>query len=161
MVLQRKATEEDLENVWNMNIADHPEDSRWKKWKQEYIGYNRSGEAVTFVVIWNGRDVGEGTLLFSPACEAVGGRKALADGIAVANINALRIRKECEGKGYISAMIRQMEQYARENGYTRLTIGVEAAETRNLGIYLHWGYNEFVMAETEENTLILYYAKNL
>ena len=30
-----------------------------------------------------------------------------------------------------------------EAGYQRLTIGVEAHMTRNLGIYLHWGYDEF------------------
>lgn len=54
-----------------------------------------------------------------------------------------------------------MEQYADENGYTYLPIGVEARETRNLAIYLYWGYDELVTAGQEDGELVLYYAKNL
>lgn len=54
-----------------------------------------------------------------------------------------------------------MESYAAEHGYTFLTIGVEARETRNLGIYLHWGYDEFVTTENQEGQLVLYYRKKL
>lgn len=161
MAIQRKATLEDLEYLWNRNIAENPEDSRWVRWKEKYIAYNQSGQGQTFSVLCDGYPVGEGTLLFSPDCSAVAGRRELADHQTVANINALRIRKEYEGKGYISALVRLMEQYAAENGYTRLTIGVEAQETRNLGIYLHWGYTHFVGAETEDGVLVLYYAKDL
>lgn len=46
-------------------------------------------------------------------------------------------------------------------GLKALTIGVDAWETRNLGIYLHWGYDTFVMAEEEDGDLVLYYAKKL
>ena len=54
-----------------------------------------------------------------------------------------------------------MEAYAKEHGYARLTIGVEAQEARNLAIYLHWGYQEFVMSEMDGDALVLYYAKAL
>lgn len=157
----RKATQKDLEVLWDKNISDYRGDPQWIAWKSEYIGYNRSGMGTTFAVIHNGRPVGEGTLLFSPECSAIRGRTALVDGCRTANINALRIRKKHEGKGYISALVRMMEQYAAEHGYTHLTIGVEARETRNLAIYLHWGYDELVTAEYEDGELVLYYAKNL
>lgn len=161
MYQYRKAAPDDLKFLWNKNIADHRSDPQWSAWKAEYIGYNRSGMGMSFAVIHNGRPVGEGTLLFSPECSAIRGRTALADGCRTANINALRIRKKHEGKGYISALVRMMEQYAAEHGYTHLTIGVEARETRNLAIYLHWGYDELVTAEQEDGELVLYYAKNL
>lgn len=161
MAIERKATLEDLESLWNQNIAENPGDSRWVSWKEKFIAYNQNGQGQTFAVLCDGHPVGEGTLLFSPACSAIAGRTELADHRTVANINALRIRKEYEGKGHISALVRLMEQYAAENGYTRLTIGVEAQETRNLGIYLHWGYNRLVHAETEDGVLVLYYAKDL
>lgn len=157
----RKATREDLEKIWNMDIADHSGNERWVVWKNLYLSYNRDGNASTFVVICGGVPVGQGTLLFSPECEAVASRTELADNKNIANINALRIRKEYEGKGHISALVRMMERYAAQNGYKRLTIGVEARETRNLAIYLHWGYNQFVTAETEEGEMVLYYAKDL
>ena len=76
--------------------------------------------------------VGEGTLLLSPDCAAIGGRTELAGGAMVANVNALRFRRAYEGRGHISAFMRRMEAYAASSGYRRLTTSVEAQETRNL-----------------------------
>ena len=157
----RIATRADLEQIWNMNIADNADDARWIRWKEEYIAYNEQGMAVTFVAAADGCPVGEGTLLISPACKAVNGATHLADGIAVANVNALRIRKEYEGQGHISRLMRMMEDYAAAHGMKRLTIGVEAREARNLAIYLHWGYDDFVLSEVDDGELVLYYAKDL
>ena len=161
MVEYRKATAEDLEIIWNYQIAQNPGDPNWIRWKKQFIDDNRSGAAATFVAVVDGVPVGEGTLLFSPDCRAIRGRLALADGKTVTNINALRIRKAFEGKGYISALVKHMEAYAAEQGYRRVTIGVEAVEARNLGIYLHWGYNQFLMSEGEDMELTLYYGKVL
>lgn len=157
----RKAALGDLQAIWDMNIAENPGDPRWPLWKEEYISYHQNGRATTYVVLCDGKPVGEGTLIFSPQCKAIRGRTMLADHERTANINALRIRKEHEGKGHISSLVRLMEKEAREQGYTRLTIGVEARKTRNLAIYLHWGYREYVLAEKEDGELILYYAKVL
>ena len=161
MVEYRKATAEDLEIIWDYQIAQNPGDPNWIRWKKQFIDDNRSGAAATFVAVVDGVPVGEGTLLFSPDCRAIRGRLALADGKTVTNINALRIRKAFEGKGYISALVKHMEAYAAEQGYRRVTIGVEAVEARNLGIYLHWGYNQFLMSEGENMELTLYYGKDL
>ena len=156
----RPATRRDLEQIWDMNIAQNPDDPRWIRWKEEYIAYNQSGMAQTFVVVCDGTPVGEGTLLFSPSCKAVSGRMGLADE-QTANVNALRICREYEGQGHISKLMRMMEEYAASRGYTHLTIGVEARESRNLGIYLHWGYDQFVLSETDDGELVLYYAKQM
>lgn len=150
-----------LEKIWDYNIASNPNDIRWLRWKEEYIGYNTRGMAKTFLVVHDGEAVGEGTLIISPDCSAVRGRYELADGKNTANVNALRIRKEFEGMGHISRLMRELEKYAADCGCTRLTIGVEAKETRNLAIYLHWGYDSFVTAETEDGEFILYYAKDI
>ena len=157
----RLATLQDLEVIWNKNIADNPKDERWIRWKEEYIGYNKTGMAQTFVVVCGDEPVGECTLILSPECNAVNGRLELANGKEVANINALRIAKECEGQGHISKLMACVEDYAKEQGIKSLTIGVEAKETRNLAIYLHWGYDSFVMSETEDDELVLYYRKDI
>lgn len=161
MVEYRKATPEDLERIWDYQIETNPGDANYIRWKKQFIDDNRSGAAATFVAVVDGEPVGEGTLLFSPDCRAIRGRLELADGRAVTNINALRIRKPYEGRGYISALVKYMEAYAREQGFNRVTIGVEAAEARNLGIYLHWGYDRFVMSEGEGQELTLYYGKQV
>lgn len=155
------ATEELLKLIWEKNIKANSDDARWIKWREEAISDNSCGKSKTFLVLFKGEPVGEGTLLFADDCSAIRGRTALADGKNTANINALRIEKEHEGKGHISGLVHLMECYASEHGYRKLTIGVEAKETRNLAIYLHWGYQAFVHAETEDDSLILYYAKGL
>lgn len=161
MIEIRKATREDLERLWDRSIEENPGEECWVRWKRQFIDDNESGAAVTFAVIMDGEPVGEGSLLFSPECRAVRGRLELADGNTAANINALRIRKELEGRGHISALVKEMERYAATLGYTRITIGAEAVESRNLAIYLHWGYNDFVTTEGEGRELVLYYGKDL
>ena len=152
----------ELEQIWQKNIDNNPGDPNWLRWRDEYIHYNTSGMATTFLVLADGDPVGEGTLLLSPDCKAVScGPDLLADGKRIANVNALRIEKAYEGQGHISHLMREMEAYARSLGYTHLSIGVEAREARNLAIYLHWGYRTFLMSEIDGGELILYYEKEL
>jgi len=161
MFCYKKASLEDLETIWDRSIRDNPEDPRYIRWKKQFIDDNLSGAAATFVVTMDREPVGEGTLLFSPGCRAIRERTCLADGKTIANINALRIQPQYEGQGHISKLLKEMERYAKRIGITRLTIGVEASETRNLGIYLHLGYDIFLMHEIEDSELVLYYGKNL
>lgn len=157
----RCAAPADLEILWDRNITENPDDERWVRWKREFIGYNRSGKARTFCVVLNGCPVGEGTLLLSSDCKAVAGRKELCNDRDIANINALRIQKAYEGKGYIAKLMKEIERYAVCNGISKLTIGVAANETRNLAIYLHWGFTEFLSYEIQDGQLVLYFEKNL
>lgn len=161
MVEFRAATLADLEDIWdNINIADHPGDDRWVHWKKQLIEDNLAGKCRTFVVVIDGRPVGEGTLLLSPDCFALAGLPQLADGTNT-NINGLRIRKPYEGQGHVSKLVRFMEDWAREQGYKSINIGVSACEARNLGIYLHWNYTKFVCHEIDDGELVLYYEKPL
>lgn len=157
----RRASICDLERIWDKSIKNNHGDKRYIKWKNEFIKNNHCGLAQTFIIFCDNEPVGEGSLLFSPECSAVRGRKLLCDGAKTANINALRIEKSYEGKGHISRLVRLMEKTARDLGYAYITIGVEAKETRNIAIYLHWGYDEFVLGEIEDGQLVLYYRKNL
>ena len=143
------ASVEELDRRWDINIANNLGDNRWIVWKIQMIEDNKSGKCKTFVVLDGEEPVGEGTLIFLPQ---------------YVEINALRIEKSHEGKGHISKLVKLMEQYAVDNGYKTLTIGVSAKETRNIAIYLHWGYTTFVkseISEIEEESLVLYYSKLL
>ena len=146
----KKATLAELDARWNKNIADNIGDERWIAWKETSIENHKTNKAVTFVVLFDEEPVGEGTLIFS---------------LQSVEINGLRIDKEHEGKGHVSRLVKVMEQYAKSEGYKLSTIGVEPKETRNLAIYLHWGYNTFdklvITDPKEEEGLILYYSKQL
>ena len=55
----------------------------------------------------------------------------------------------------------EAEQYAKNQGINYLTIGSEAKESRNLGIYLHFGYTEFITSFIEDGDLVLFYGKSI
>ena len=38
-------------------------------------------------------------------------------------------------------------------------IDVNAKATRNLEIFLHWGYNEYIQSDTKDGGLALYYVR--
>lgn len=157
----RAATMAEIRLLWEKNIARNPGDERWITWRDNNLACNADGSMQTFAAIIDGEPVGEGTLIYSADCMQLGGHTELADSIRTANIDGLRIEKQYEGQGHISRMVRVMEEAARQRGITTMTIGVEASETRNLAIYLHWGYRRLVLHEIEDGELVLYYAKDL
>lgn len=62
----RSANLDDLEYLWNRNIAENNNKTQWTNWKKQFIEDNKNGRALTFVVFDNDIPVGEGTLLFLP-----------------------------------------------------------------------------------------------
>lgn len=157
----RIATRDDLEKIWAKDIAKNQGDQCWIRWREQYLEYNRLGKATTFVVLVNDDPIGQITILFSPECSAVKDRTMLCNGINVANMNAFRIEKEYEGQGHISKLVKMAEAFAKDKGVSYLTIGCEAKESRNLAIYLHFGYTEFITSTVEDDELVLYYGKKL
>ncbi len=155
------ATEEMLDILWEKNIARHPGDDRWVNWRIDYKEYNKSGWAKTFAVVKDAEPVGEGTLIFNPNCKATAGNLLLTNGKDRVYLNALRIEKQYRGNGHISAMVKLMENYAREKGYKYITIGVDDSNEKNKAIYTHWGYIDLVFTEVEDNELVLYLGKDL
>lgn len=161
MFIYREATEQDLEKIWNKDIKENNGEECYVRWKEQYLHYNKTGMARTFVVLSDDDPIGQITVLFSPECSAVKDRPMLCDGKTTGNMNAFRIEKQYEGQGHISKLVHMAEKYAKQKGLKYLTIGSEAKESRNLGIYLHFGYREFVTSFVEEGELVLFYKKSL
>jgi len=156
-----QASSEELERIWAKDIADNPGDERYVKWREEFIELNRIGRAVTFVVTADGEPVGQGTLMLSPECPAVGGRLRLADNISVGYISTLRIDCRFRGEGHVSALLHSMEAHARRLRLHALTIGVEADKPRIISIYFHWGFTAYTLYEVDNGIPVLYYKKQL
>lgn len=157
----RKATIDDLNKIWDKDILKNPNDENYVRWKHQYIENNKLGKCATFVAVDGSEPIGQITVLFSTDCSAVKDRPMLCDGKNRANMNAFRIDKKYERKGHISKLVKMAEQYAKDHGITYLTIGSEAKESRNLGIYLHFGYTEFITSFVEDNELVLFYGKKI
>lgn len=160
MICYKKASLEELEALWDREIAENPDDDRYLRWKDSFLQRNRSCRAATFLILADGEPIGQVTL-DRYADGYSGNRAPLADGVTTAYVNSLRIAQEYQGQGYVSGLMHFMENWARNQGFAFLTIGAEADNSRNLAIYRHWGYNKFRMMETDDGIPVLFYAKEL
>ena len=138
----RPATLQELEIWWDERIAKSPEDNSWVVWKDIFVRENKNGKRKTFFVFDNDRFAGQGTLLFESEDKVMtGGGKA--------EIIKLELNEEYRGKGVATKLYQVLKDYAKSVGIKTLTIGVEPCEIRNMQIYFHWGFTEFLQCTTE------------
>ena len=89
-----------------------------------------------------------------------------------AEIIKLELVPEFRGKGIATKICNKLESYAKEKDIKTLTIGVEPCEVRNIQIYFHWGFTNFLQCTTEtyppnkdgeqgETITVLCYSKEL
>lgn len=88
--------------------------------------------------------------------------KLLNDNMAY--LAAFRTNKEYEGKGYFGKLYEFMENDLKQKGYTELCLGVGPEEVRNIKIYFHLGFTEYVKTliehnQSKENVIIFYKRK--
>lgn len=139
----RIATIQELENWWDKKIEKQPNNPAYRQWKKTFVYGNKSGERKTFFVFGEkGEYIGQGTLLLK-------NNDPLMTGNGKAEIIKLEINKEHRGKGIATKIYEKIEDYAKQNGIHTLTIGVEPCEVRNMQIYFHWGFVEYLQCITE------------
>ncbi len=139
----RIATIEELSAWWDAKIEKKPDNPAYKIWKENFVEGNISGERKTFFVFdENQQYVGQGTLLLKSK------DKVMTD-VGKAEIVKLEINPEHRGKGIATKIYQAIEDYAKENKISTLTIGVEPCEIRNMQIYFHWGFTNFLKCTTE------------
>jgi len=136
----KEATARELGIRWEYLISENQGDDRWKTWKDGVINGNVNGTMQTFIARVDGEIVGEVTFIFENS-----------------EVNALRVNPEYQGHGVASGLLKYLEDWARENKIESLIIGVEPNEVRNMQMYFHWGFTEFVSAKGN----VLYYRKRL
>ena len=153
MFYYKKATIEDLEKIWDKDIQENLNDNRYIRWKDEFIEANKFGNIATFVVFDDDDPIGQASIVFNKNNIKVGKERAY--------VSTLRIDKKYERQGHISKLVKMAEKFAKDKGIKALTIGAEAKESRNLAIYLHFGYTKFITSIVDDGELILFYEKNI
>ena len=159
MINYRRATIEDLEKIWDKDIQANSDNERYLRWKDEFIEANKLENIVTFVILNDDDPIGQASLVLNKNNIKFKCRDLLCDGRERAYLSTLRIEKSFEGQGHISKLIKTIENFAKNKSIKFLTIGVEAKETRNLSIYLHFEYNEFITSETDDDPILFYQKK--
>lgn len=163
------ATIEEMTQNWNYLIEVHPNHNAWKIYKDKAIKNMTSGNTIVYYGILNGRIISEATAMLSNL--DVQNSEGLVDD-TTAYLSAFRTIKKYQGKGYFSELYKFMEEDLKKRGYTRLTLGVEPGEIKNMMIYFKYGFTNFIKTDYEiepasnENEepikiLVNYYSKNL
>lgn len=113
------------------------------------------------MAVADGDPVGQATLVLLKDAIDSEIKDILCNDCDTAYISTVRIEKQFEAQGRISKLFKLMEKNAADMGIKYLTIGCEAKMTRNLAIYLHFGYTEYLTSITDDGDLILFFRKAL
>ena len=146
------ANREELLKRWDYLVRIHPNNNSWVVFKENTI---RNFDAYNIIVYYGLLDdniICEMTVYIKP--DAFIGDIEDSEGLysdTMAYLAAFRTDKEYEGNGYFSKLYKYVENDLIERGYTELSLGVGPEAVRNILIYFHLGYTEYIKTTVEHD----------
>lgn len=160
------ATREELLKRWKYLIEIHPGKNDWVIYKENAIRNFDNKSTISYLGFLDDEIICEATAYIKPS--AFQGDISDSSGLLndnMAYLAAFRTNKKYEGKGYFSKLYRFIENDLKEKGYTELCLGVGPEEVRNLEIYFHLGFTNYIKTVIEHTTskedVILFYKKEI
>lgn len=156
------ASREELEKRWNYLIEIHSVNNIWEKFKANALNNFDNGNTISYVGILNNEIICELTAYFK--------EEAFIDDIDDYDdllseercyLAAFRTNKEYQGNGYFSLLFDYVVEDLKSRGYKELSLGVSPEEVRNMEIYFHLGFRDYIKSTTQDNELILFYKKDI
>lgn len=144
------ATLEEIIRKADYEINRHPGNNIWVEFKERAIKNFKKGNSITYIGILNDEIICEATAIIK--FEGFKGDINNPEGLLTNNmvyLSGFRTNKEFEGKGYFSEMFKYMENDLKTRGYTKMSLGVEPCEVRNMQIYFHWGFTNYIKTTME------------
>jgi len=139
------ASVDEMKIKWNYEIKKH-KSPNWKIWKVESIERVKNGQCIVYYGILNGKIICETTAMLDKSI--IQNSDGLVDD-KTAYLCAFRTVDKYQGKGYFSKLFNFMINDLKSKGYEKVTLGVESAETENLKIYQHLGFDKFIKSAKE------------
>jgi len=160
------ATREELLKRWEYLIEIHPGKNDWITYRENAIRNFDNRSTISYLGFLNNEIICEATAYIAPSAfegDISDSSKLLNDNMAY--LAAFRTNKEYEGKGYFRKLYDFMEKDLKEKGYTELCLGVGPEAVRNIKIYFHLGFTEYIKTLIEynqsEEDVILFYKKKI
>jgi GNAT superfamily N-acetyltransferase len=160
------ANREELLKRWDYLIKIHPGNNKWVKFKENALKHYDEKSTISYLGFLNDEIICEATAYINDS--AFIGDISEPSGLlsdSMAYLAAFRTNKEYEGKGYFGKLYRFIENDLKEKGYTELCLGVGPEEVRNIEIYFHLGFTNYIKTLIEETTskeeVILFYKKKI
>lgn len=146
------ANKEELIKRWDYLIKIHPGNNIWVIFRDNAIKNFEEENTIPYLGLLNDEIICELTAYIKP--EAFIGDISDPSGLLsndMAYLAAFRTNKEYEGKGYFSKLYKFAENDLKERGYTYLSLGVGPEAIRNMEIYFHLGFREYIKTTIEHD----------
>ena len=160
------ANREELLKRWDYLIEIHPGNNKWVKFKENALKHYDEKSTISYLGFLNDEIICEATAYINDS--AFIGDISEPSGLlsdSMAYLAAFRTNKECQGKGYFSKLYNFVENDLKKKGYTELSLGVGPEEVRNMEIYFHLGFTDYIKTLIENNSssedVILFYKKKI
>lgn len=141
------ASVDEMERKWNYEIKRQKRRKDvLEGLKKDAVEHIKNGQSVTYYGKLNNKIICETTAMFDE--NIIQNSDKLVDGKTVYLCN-FSTDKKYQGKGYFSKLFRFMIDDLKNRGYEKFTLGVEPTETKNIKIYQHLGFNEFIKSGKE------------
>ena len=166
------ATRDELLKRWEYLIKIHPGNNDWVRYKENAVRNYDNGSTISYLGFLDDQIICEATAYIKES--AFVGDISNPSGLLndnMAYLAAFRTNKEYEGKGYFRKLYNFMEKDLKNRGYTELSLGVGPEAVRNIEIYFHLGFREYIKTVIEyeqskddgskQEDVILFYKKRM
>lgn len=166
------ATRDELLKRWEYLIKIHPGNNDWVRYKENAVRNYDNGSTISYLGFLDDQIICEATAYIKES--AFVGDISNPSGLLndnMAYLAAFRTNKEYEGKGYFSKLYNFMEKDLKNREYTELSLGVGPEAVRNIEIYFHLGFREYIKTVIEyeqskdddlkQEDVILFYKKRM
>lgn len=138
----------DIEKRWDTLIKNHPDNPNWSIWKNDTIINNQNNYRISYYGYLDGLIITEATAIISPLDTAISNSEKLISN-DMAYLTGFRTDSKYQNKGYFSKLYKYMEKDLKSRGFTKLSLGVEPQEVKNMMIYFKYGFTNYIKTATE------------
>ena len=138
----------DIKKRWDTLIKNHPNNPNWSIWKNDTIINNKNNYRISYYGYLDGEIISEATVIISPLDTAISNSEKLISK-DMAYLTGFRTDSKYQNKGYFSKLYKFMEEDLKNRGFTKLSLGVEPQEVKNMMIYFKYGFTNYIKTATE------------
>ena len=168
----KEASRNELIKRWEYLTSINP-GNKWIEFRKNALKHYDEKSTISYLGILNDEIICEATAVIKDS--AFIGDINEPSGLlsnSMCYLAAFRTNKEYEGKGYFRRLYDFVEKDLKERGYTELSLGVGPEAVRNMEIYFHLGFREYIKTviqyepsendpAVQEEDVIIFYKKKI
>jgi GNAT superfamily N-acetyltransferase len=131
-------------------IKTHPNNNLWIKAKENAIRGYKEKSKIMYIGKLDNEIICEATAIVAEdgfKGDITHTEQLLSDKRVY--LCAFRTNKEYEGQGYFKTLLNYMLEDLKTKGYKEASLGVEPREVRNIQMYFHFGFTNYIKTTKE------------